>query len=88
MIILTHFTNVGGNNEGKKRRYKKACWADHLEKKIIFEWREKNIGRYISTDLRMAGWNMGVSGLGSCSMSSPANCPSRLVHDLLPSKGL
>ena len=55
-----------------KRLYEKACWTYQLQKKIIFEWREKNIEGYISINRRIAGWNMGVSGLGSCLMSRPA----------------
>jgi hypothetical protein len=71
--MMTHYINVGGNNEGGKDCTKRLVGQITYKKKIIFEWREKQIiEKYISINLRMAGWNMGVSGLGPCLMSRPA----------------
>ena len=72
MIILTYFISVGGNNEGKKTVRKGLLDRSITKKNYLRMERKKNIEGYISINRRIAGWNMGVPGLGSCLMSRPA----------------
>jgi len=56
VIILTHFINVGGNNE-EERLYGKACWTDHLEKK---KWSSNGKKKILGDVLTLIlGWQDG-----------------------------